>query len=1011
MMLLLLALISYIFLLGSVFLLLPDFWRFLIRKTFRTGVPQTFVDLGQIATTFVTVCCISVVGILFYKFSVAFTAHLLSNDLVSFFIQSRGVYKFNSDLQSPLSFDNLVTGLLFTPALQFLASYLIIVAIRSVMMRFNSKYGEDKFSEGDVLCFGLVSVFLIMLTEVIFYTQKISGLSGIAHLLYLAADKISTICYFLAITHIHLLKTTTYRISLPSYTTLNAVESKVIFSPIRTVLLTYGLGVCLHVPFFCGAQFYEDTLSVAMVLLLCTGSFFFVLRVMLSKGFNYLGVVMLSEKPEYLLTTGRLISQATEITIWICLAVLSVLLLFLKPEVLFFLLFFIATGACVYIFIHIVTYLSGYTVSVLWAKKYHRAIPNFQVAAASRFLGWMAKVTLIAIAPMFAFICSAIVVFGLWPVKFHNQNENYINSVVDELGNPIFIESKGLNDCIPIAKSEVPEFFLKCLFIQEDRDFNIQYALSPNLSNWHGVSLAMFYRFISGGGGSNLNAQLVKNNAFQRSFPQDVQRKFSEAIASFQLSFQSHPDQIVTQYLNRVGLNGGAGHSGVSKASLATFGQPLNKLNALEMMYLISTLKAGSVYKIGDKWIKTRDTGLYRNEVRAALLSVARRWFEQDLITPQDLANLGSADLRFINEPFNTRSETTTNEFLKKEIDKTPLKGKTFVTSISLLNQRKVTTAYRRFHARFQQNIRLGEYNLYAAALVVDVKKGHIIAHYGGEGVTELTRFSEGNPVGSIIKPFVILEMLEDGWKPDQIKLFDGRLNDRLTPNNYSKRFSEKYVGIEKILSVSLNAPMANISEITDPIDLFKNIERRFLRMNISEDRSLNFSDRSKRMEYELNYPLGSRRMTLYEIAQAYQTLFNDGNYIELTSLLAAYDPDKDTTTNYTVIGKEVYGKLNTQIIRRALEKTMLPGGTGTHIRDLLPQNKRFYAKTGTSDQSTHGYTVLCDGQILVVTWTSYGKVEKGRLELNETPPIPFGSGVRTAGVFGAMIYSELQKN
>ena len=83
----------------------------------------------------------------------------------------------------------------------------------------------------------------------------------------------------------------------------------------------------------------------------------------------------------------------------------------------------------------------------------------------------------------------------------------------------------------------------------------------------------------------------------------------------------------------------------------------------------------------------------------------------------------------------------------------------------------------------------------------------------------------------------------------------------------------------------------------------------------------------------------------------------------------------------------------------------MLKGGTGTHITHLLPETIRFYAKTGTSDKAIHGYTVLSDGQLLIVTYVTYGKVTDEHLELNETPPIPFESGVRSAGVLAAYMY------
>ena len=86
----------------------------------------------------------------------------------------------------------------------------------------------------------------------------------------------------------------------------------------------------------------------------------------------------------------------------------------------------------------------------------------------------------------------------------------------------------------------------------------------------------------------------------------------------------------------------------------------------------------------------------------------------------------------------------------------------------------------------------------------------------------------------------------------------------------------------------------------------------------------------------------------------------------------------------------------------------MQPGGTGTSIKRLLPEGKVFYAKTGTSDKAIHGYTVLSDGNILIVAWVSYGQNNNGRLEFNTAQEIPFGSGAKSAGLLAGMIYKHL---
>ncbi len=71
--------------------LLKDFMKFIWQKT-TTGLPNSFVDLGEYAVTIVFVLALSFLGVLFYKFGTAFFAYLISGDLVSFFVTLRGVF-------------------------------------------------------------------------------------------------------------------------------------------------------------------------------------------------------------------------------------------------------------------------------------------------------------------------------------------------------------------------------------------------------------------------------------------------------------------------------------------------------------------------------------------------------------------------------------------------------------------------------------------------------------------------------------------------------------------------------------------------------------------------------------------------------------------------------------------------------------------------------------------------------------------------------------------------------
>lgn len=116
---------------------------------------------------------------------------------------------------------------------------------------------------------------------------------------------------------------------------------------------------------------------------------------------------------------------------------------------------------------------------------------------------------------------------------------------------------------------------------------------------------------------------------------------------------------------------------------------------------------------------------------------------------------------------------------------------------------------------------------------------------------------------------------------------------------------------LNEILGKSPNAPMVNIRQITDPLTLFNGVEEHFAEMNISTDNFLHFDNAQRKTEHILNYPLGSRNMTLFEIAQVYQTLFNGGQYLELSVINSSYDPYKNTMHHFKQRKGQVYNPNN----------------------------------------------------------------------------------------------------
>ena len=142
--------------------------------------------------------------------------------------------------------------------------------------------------------------------------------------------------------------------------------------------------------------------------------------------------------------------------------------------------------------------------------------------------------------------------------------------------------------------------------------------------------------------------------------------------------------------------------------------------------------------------------------------------------------------------------------------------------------------------------------------------------------------------------------------------------------------------------------------------------------------------------------------MTVFDIAQLYQTIFNDGIRIKLQAECLV------DTANVT---KRIWSTNSINVIKDALSETIKTGTMQEH-RNKLPKYKTFYSKTGTSSGKSNwrggkdGWCVFSDGETLIVCWASYGKRNGKQISLG-TEPL-FGSS--TAGLFSVLIYNELLK-
>ncbi len=963
-------------------------------------------NYADLTVTFLTSLFIGFGTYILYKFILLAFAYILSSDLIQFFILNRGVFTSSGvEFQNPWLLRNILYGAILTPIAQYFSIYVMITSLSLVMSRMNRLFKGEIYSSSSIVYFGTFACLVFLIVEISAFSQSISFVNLTTNIILLVGAKLSYLLFFFSVLHMVLKKNEEYRQAIEKELIIHKREKKLL-SNNGLMITTIGLFsiTFLNFPLYTGFQF-ENKLGVLLLnLLIVLALFYVVLRLVFLKGFNFIGIYLLDVNKNYSITHQlQTYSKRTKLIAKASIGLLLIAFLVFNFKGLMFFGFYTLVTLVLSFMIIYGAYLMA---SFFGNKKENLKTP-------SRILGSLRVVLL----PTYLFILLVFALISIFPKPIDvSKYSDYQAAVIDYQGNLLFkAETETENPSIAISYEELPPFFVKSLILKEDRSFLDQNRLWFNRANWHGTSI----NFLMGRGGSNLNQQLLKNLAFDKVFPQEIQRKYSEFVTSYQLSFQLNPNQILTHYVNNVAFNGGKGHKGIVNASYHTFGKNISQLNELEMLYLNFTLHRGSTFKLSDDlYIPYEEAFFYKDDIKLKLLKYASQWKNDDLITKKEFTKLKRSQLNFrepellrandgedvyVLRPYKVNNVASRNIFFKRKLNELQVKNEVVKTAMTSKNLNETYLAVNSFLQKYDKS---ANYSLHGAVLVANIKTGSILSHFGGKTTSDLTRFVNGYPMASLIKPFVYAEMLDKNI-PTSLNGAKRKGHPTLDQRTKSNVYENKILDMSYVLRKSKNPPFRNLVDRTKPIPLFRSIENRFSSIGIQPDPDIHLEDSSKAKEHMLNYPLGSRRMTLVNIAQLYQVLLNNGKYVQLHVGDRVYQPNDIAYKEILFKPHRVYDEEHISQINQALEKVFKKGGTAEGLLSKLPKGINYYGKTGTSDKARHGYTVLCDGEIMVVAWVSYGKQEGQNLELGKRS-IPGRSGGYSAGHLAVDVYNAL---
>ncbi|MCH8504168.1 MAG: penicillin-binding protein 1B [Ectothiorhodospiraceae bacterium] len=505
-------------------------------------------------------------------------------------------------------------------------------------------------------------------------------------------------------------------------------------------------------------------------------------------------------------------------------------------------------------------------------------------------------------------------------------------------------------DRLLVRLEDVPPTLIAGLVVVEDRAFFQHAGISPSAIARAAAANLRAGRVVQGG--STITQQLVKN--FYLSSDRTFWRKGNEAIMALLLEARYDKEDILETYLNEVYLaqDGDRAIHGFGLASQHFFGTELARLSLEQQALLIALVRGPSFYHPR------------RHEQRA----LARRNLVLDLMSEQgvisrDAARVASSRPRGLR-PARTGPRASYPAFmdlvqrhLLRDYQREDLQTEglriftTFAPSVQHATE-----------AAIQERLRDQPVDVEAAAVIVDVDSGEVMALVGGRN----PRYAGFNraldarrPVGSLIKPAVYLAALDQPARYGLGSLLEDvplTVTDERgrpwEPRNFDRTFRGQ-VSLVDALAYSYNIPTIRLGQEIGLSTVGRTVER----LGAPTPRTLYPS-----------YLIGTGELTPLQVAQVYQTLASGGYRSPLRAVREVTGQDGTPLSRYSLAVDRVFDPASVQLVNLALVEATRRG-TGRDIYRYLPSGLTMAGKTGTTDETRDSWFAGFGADRLGVVW------------------------------------------
>lgn len=518
-----------------------------------------------------------------------------------------------------------------------------------------------------------------------------------------------------------------------------------------------------------------------------------------------------------------------------------------------------------------------------------------------------------------------------------------------------------------VVRAETVSPHLKNAIVStEDKRFYRHFGISPRgVASAVRINLSEGRGPLSGHGGSTITQQTAKllclgrvynasewdsEAAYEKDCRQgSLWRKATEAIYALAMETKYSKDEILSIYMNRAYMGGGA--YGAEAAAQRYFGKSANQLRAAEGAMLAGLLTAPSSL--------APTNNLKRSQDRAA--TVLRLMHEQGYLSAAE-ASAGQNDPADLSPAAAARAG---GYFADWVMDSVPsyfgVQTTEDVVIRTTMDQRLQTAAEEALTYVFENKVRPG--SKAQAAIVVMSADGAVRAMVGGRATRVSGVFNRATQAkrqtGSAFKPFVYATALELGYSPLDVVL-DAEYcltvpgSGEWCPKNYTRKYYGQ-VSLTQALRDSLNVPAVKISEAVGR-DLVRRVASDFGIDNaMAEGPAL---------------ALGASESTLLEMSGAYAGILNGGSSVTPygVSELRLVRDDAALMGRSGGIGERVIRPEAAQQLVWMMEKVI---AEGTGRRAQIP-GWQAAGKSGTTQAARDAWFIGFTADYVAGVWMGY---------------------------------------